>query len=113
MVWEPESCVRCSVWFCPAAIPGILSGVILSIGRIVGETAALIYTAGSSAADPLQHHGIPDATLAVHMYNLSREGLYTEPGLRQRRWYFCSWFCLLTGYQVEWVVSLCHSNSAE
>lgn len=61
----------------PSAVPGILSGVILAIGRIVGETAALIYTAGSVAE-------IPDSllssgrTLAVHMYSLSREGLHTD-----------------------------------
>ena len=36
----------------PAAMPGIVSGVILAIGRIVGETAALIYTAGTVAAIP-------------------------------------------------------------
>lgn len=58
----------------PAAIPGILAGVILGIGRIVGETAALIYTAGTIAQIPnLMGSG---STLSVHMYNLSREGLY-------------------------------------
>ena len=36
----------------PSAVPGILSGVILSVGRIVGETAALMYTAGTVAAIP-------------------------------------------------------------
>lgn len=58
----------------PAAIPGILSGVILSIGRIVGETAALIYTAGTVAGLA----GITDSgrTLAIHMYVLSNEGLH-------------------------------------
>ena len=61
----------------PSAIPGILSGVILAIGRIVGETAALIYTAGTVAQVP------PDLmasgrTLAVHMYLLSSEGLNTN-----------------------------------
>lgn len=61
----------------PSAVPGILSGVILSIGRIVGETAALIYTAGTVADIP------PDLlssgrTLAVHMYALSNEGLYID-----------------------------------
>lgn len=61
----------------PAAVPGILSGVILAIGRIVGETAALIYTAGTVA-------DVPDSlfasgrTLSVHMYTLSREGLHTD-----------------------------------
>lgn len=59
----------------PAAIPGILAGVILGIGRIVGETAALIYTAGTIAQVPKNLMG-SGSTLAVHMYNLSREGLY-------------------------------------
>lgn len=61
----------------PAAVPGILSGVILSIGRIVGETAALIYTAGTvaEAAGSVFDSG---RTLAVHMYNLSSEGLHVE-----------------------------------
>ncbi len=59
----------------PSAIPGILAGVILGIGRIVGETAALIYTAGTITEykESLMDSG---STLAVHMYNLSREGLY-------------------------------------
>lgn len=59
----------------PAAMPGILAGVILAIGRIVGETAALIYTAGSVAkvADGLLSSG---RTLAIHMYLLASEGLY-------------------------------------
>lgn len=58
----------------PAAIPGILSGVILAIGRIVGETAALIYTAGTVAGLA----GVMDSgrTLAIHMYVLSNEGLH-------------------------------------
>lgn len=61
----------------PSAIPGILSGVILATGRIVGETAALIYTAGSIAKVP---NSIFDSTrtLSVHMYNLSKEGMHTE-----------------------------------
>ena len=59
----------------PSAIPGILAGVILAIGRIVGETAALIYTAGTVAEIP---DSVMDSgrTLAVHMYNLSNEALY-------------------------------------
>lgn len=61
----------------PSAVPGILSGVILSIGRIVGETAALIYTAGTVAQVPSGVMG-SGRTLAVHMYNLSNEGLYTN-----------------------------------
>ncbi len=61
----------------PSAMPGILSGVILAIGRIVGESAALIYTAGTITdkyAGPLDS----GRTLAVHMYLLSSEGLYTN-----------------------------------
>lgn len=61
----------------PSAVPGILSGVILGIGRIVGETAALIYTAGTvtGVASSLFSTG---RTLSVHMYALLSEGLYTE-----------------------------------
>lgn len=61
----------------PSAIPGILAGVILAIGRIVGETAALIYTAGTVAQVPENVFG-SGRTLAVHMYNLSSEGLYMD-----------------------------------
>ena len=61
----------------PSAVPGILAGVILAIGRIVGETAALIYTAGTVAQIPSDVFG-SGRTLAVHMYNLSREGLYMD-----------------------------------
>lgn len=61
----------------PGAVPGILSGVILATGRIAGETAALIYTAGTVAELPknLLSSG---RTLAVHMYVLSNEGLHTD-----------------------------------
>ncbi len=61
----------------PSAVPGILAGVILAVGRIVGETAALIFTAGTVAQ-------VPDSltssarTLAIHMYLLSSEGLHTD-----------------------------------
>lgn len=61
----------------PSAVPGILAGVILAIGRIVGETAALIYTAGTVAQVPSSVMG-SGRTLAVHMYNLSSEGLYMD-----------------------------------
>ena len=59
----------------PTAAPGILAGVILGVGRIVGETAALIYTAGTLPDIP---EGLFDSvrTLSVHMYTLSQEGLY-------------------------------------
>lgn len=61
----------------PSAIPGILAGVILAIGRIMGESAALIFTAGTFAAVP---NSLTDSarTLSVHMYALLSEGLYTE-----------------------------------
>ena len=59
------------------AVPGILAGVILAIGRIVGETAALIYTSGTVAGVPETLMG-SGRTLAVHMYALLSNGLYTE-----------------------------------
>lgn len=70
----------------PSAMPGILAGVILGIGRITGETAALIYTAGTVAGIPTTQIGnfpILDVlasgrTLAIHMYALLNEGLYME-----------------------------------
>ena len=61
----------------PSAMPGILSGVILAIGRIVGETAALIYTASTVAAVPESVFS-STRTLAVHMYLLSNEGLHVD-----------------------------------
>lgn len=61
----------------PSAVPGILAGVILAIGRIVGETAALIYTAGTVAELPKSVIS-SGRTLAIHMYSLSKEGLYTD-----------------------------------
>ena len=59
----------------PSAMPGILSGVILATGRIVGETAALIYTASTVAAVPASVFN-STRTLATHMYLLSNEGLH-------------------------------------
>ncbi len=61
----------------PSAVPGILAGVILAIGRVVGETAALIYTAGTVADIPSSIMG-SGRTLAIHMWALSSEGLYTN-----------------------------------
>lgn len=59
----------------PSAVPGILSGVILAIGRIVGETAALIYTSGTVAE---MSTNLMDSarTLSVHLYCLLSEGLF-------------------------------------
>ena len=61
----------------PSAMPGILSGVILAVGRIVGETAALIYTASTVAAIP-ENVFSSTRTLAVHMYLLANEGLHVD-----------------------------------
>lgn len=61
----------------PSAVPGILSGIILSIGRIVGETAALIYTAGT-VPDAAEKLTSSSRTLSVHLYCLLNEGLHTE-----------------------------------
>lgn len=68
----------------PSALPGILAGVILALGRCVGEVAALIFTAGTVASVP--NFGGEGAgalldstrTLAVHMYVLSSEGLHVD-----------------------------------
>lgn len=63
----------------PAALPGIFTGLILGLGRAIGETAALIFTAGSS----LPHH-VPRSlldgtrTLSIHFYQLAREGISAE-----------------------------------
>lgn len=61
----------------PSAVPGILSGVILATGRIVGETAALIYTAGT-VPDAATKFTSSARTLSVHLYCLLSEGLYTK-----------------------------------
>ena len=56
-------------------MPGILAGIILAIGRVVSETAALLYTSGTVAKVPesLMRSG---RTIAVHMYTLSSEGMH-------------------------------------
>ena len=61
----------------PAAVPGILAGIILSIGRIMGETAALVYTAGTVAQLPEDLFS-SGRSLAVHLYVLASEGLFVE-----------------------------------
>ncbi len=61
----------------PVAMPGILSGVILSIGRVIGESAALIYTLGSSTNLPTTLFS-SGRTMAVHMYVLSNEGFHVN-----------------------------------
>ncbi|HZW49257.1 MAG TPA: phosphate ABC transporter permease PstA [Bacillota bacterium] len=61
----------------PSALPGIANGIILSIGRCVSETAAVILTAGSALRMPTSLFS-PTRTMAVHFYILAREGLSTE-----------------------------------
>lgn len=60
----------------PSAVPGILAGIILAIGRIVGETAALLYTSGTNTE--IAGLNSSGETLALHMYTLSGEGMYTN-----------------------------------
>lgn len=61
----------------PNALPGVVTGVMLGIGRAIGETAAVIFTAGSSLRLP---HSLfdPVRTMSVHFYILAREGISTE-----------------------------------
>ena len=61
----------------PSSIPGILSGVILAIGRIVGESAALIFTSGTNPVVPKSLFSSA-STLSVHLYTLLNEGRYTD-----------------------------------
>ena len=84
----------------PSAIPGILSGVVLATGRIVGETAALIYTAGSVAKVPSNLMG-SGRTLAVHMYVLSSEGLYMDQA------YATAVILLIFVLVLNWVSGIC------
>lgn len=61
----------------PVAMRGVIAGIILAIGRIVGETVALMYTIGTVAEIP-DHLLASGRTMAVHMYALSGEGLHTD-----------------------------------
>jgi phosphate transport system permease protein len=61
----------------PSALPGIVTGVMLSLGRCIGETAAVIFTAGSALATPTSIFA-SGRTLAVHFYILAREGVSAE-----------------------------------
>jgi phosphate transport system permease protein len=58
----------------PAALPGIVTGIILSVGRSIGETAAVIFTAGSALHIPTSVFS-SSRTMAVHFYILAREGI--------------------------------------
>ena len=61
----------------PSALPGVATGIILGIGRSVGETAAVILTAGSALRVPTSLFS-PTRTMAVHFYILAREGISLE-----------------------------------
>ena len=61
----------------PPAVPGIAAGVVLAIGRIVGESAALIFTSGTNAVVATSLFDSA-STLSVHLYALLTEGLYTQ-----------------------------------
>jgi phosphate transport system permease protein len=61
----------------PNALPGIFTGIILSVGRSIGETAAVILTAGSSLIVPTSLFS-PIRTMSVHFYILAREGISME-----------------------------------
>ena len=85
----------------PAALPGILTGIILSAGRIFGEAAALIYTAGQSGStidysnwnpfSPTSFLNVmrPAETLAVHIWKVNTEGIIPDCGNFIQSWCTC------------------------
>jgi phosphate transport system permease protein len=63
----------------PAAVPGILTGIVLGLGRAIGETAAVIFTAGSNLPRVIPTSLLEGTrTLSVHFYQLAREGISAE-----------------------------------
>lgn len=75
----------------PSSMPGIMAGIILAVGRICGETAALIYTSGT-VAQTAQNAMDSGRTLAIHMWALSGEGLYMNQAICNRS---CSARCCI------------------
>ncbi len=61
----------------PSALPGILTGLLLGLGRAVGETAAVLLTAGSSLTIPFSPLD-PARTMSIHLYILAVEGISLE-----------------------------------
>ena len=94
------SSAPCLKWCFQKCNSGILSGVVLATGRIVGETAALIYTAGAVAKVPSSLMG-SGRTLAVHMYVLSSEGLYMDQA------YATAVILLIFVLVLNWVSGFC------
>jgi phosphate transport system permease protein len=61
----------------PSATPGVVTGVMLSMGRAIGETAAVIFTAGSALRLPTSLFS-SSRTMSVHFYILAREGISVD-----------------------------------
>ena len=80
----------------PYALPGILTGVILGIGRSIEETAVVIFTAGSAVQTPTS---IFDSarTMAVHFYILAREGISNENAYATAAVLICTILLINTG----------------
>ena len=102
LYYVPYACLAAMTFpaILTATAGGILSGVVLATGRIVGETAALIYTAGAVAKVPSSLMG-SGRTLAVHMYVLSSEGLYMDQA------YATAVILLIFVLVLNWISGVC------